>query len=88
MIRTIAILFALLFLSACAAEPGSEKWCKAKEEQAKSEWSASDLATYTRNCLIDGTAVGSPDWCKDLSEKPKGEWTADEAATYAKHCVL
>jgi len=78
----------LLILAGCSAEPGSEQWCKAKEEQPKSEWSTSDLATYTRNCLVDGTAVGSKSWCDDLSEKPKGEWTADEAGTYAKHCVL
>ncbi|MDH5171996.1 MAG: DUF3012 domain-containing protein [Gammaproteobacteria bacterium] len=79
---------ATLLLAACSAEPGSQKWCAAKAEQSKSEWTASDLATYTRNCLIDGTAVGSESWCKDMSDKPKGEWTADDTATYAKHCVL
>jgi hypothetical protein len=86
--KMILAIAGVLLLSACAAEPGSEKWCAAKEEQSKSEWSASDLATYTRNCLIEGTAVGSEEWCKDMSDKPKGEWTADDTATYAKHCVL
>jgi len=77
-----------LLLAACSAEPGSEKWCEQKKEQPKSEWSASDALTYTRNCVIDGMAVGSESWCEDLSEKPKGEWTANETASYTKHCVL
>ena len=78
----------VLLLAACSAEPGSEKWCAAKKEQPKSEWSGSDLATYTKNCLIEGTEIGSEDWCEDLAGKPKGEWTADEAKIYAKHCVM
>jgi hypothetical protein len=86
--KTVLVITALLLLGACSVEPGSEKWCAAKDEQSKSEWSASDLATYTRNCLIDGAAVGSKQWCDDLSETPKGEWTANETASYAKHCVL
>ena len=36
-----------LFLVACGAEPGSEKWCAEKEEQSKTEWSAADAGTYT-----------------------------------------
>jgi len=84
----VFLLGGLLLLAACSAEPGSEKWCEQKKEQLKSEWSASDALTYTRNCLVDGTAVGSEAWCKDLSEKPKGKWTANETLSYTKHCVL
>jgi len=84
----VLAIAAILLLGACDAEPGSEKWCATKNAQSKSEWSASDLATYTRNCLIDGTAVGSEAWCKDMSDTPKGQWTAEDTATYAKHCVL
>lgn len=86
--RKIPLLVSIVLLGACSAEPGSEKWCAAKKEQSKSEWSASDLATYTTNCLIDGTAVGSRQWCEDMSDTPKGEWTADDTASYARHCVL
>jgi hypothetical protein len=87
-VRRLAVIGGILLLAACSAEPGSERWCAAKKEQPKSEWSASDLGTYTANCLIDGTAVGSENWCKDMADKPKGDWTADEAASYAKHCVI
>ena len=86
--KRILILSTALVLSACSTEPGSEKWCAAKKEQPKSEWTASDAGTYAKNCLIDGTAIGSEEWCEDLAGKPKGEWTADEGKTYAKHCVM
>ena len=86
--KQLIIAASILLLAACSAEPGSEKWCAAKKEQPKSEWSGSDLGNYTKNCLIDGTEVGSEDWCKDLAGKPKGEWTANETTSYAKHCVM
>jgi hypothetical protein len=85
--HSILAFIALCFV-ACSPEPGSEKWCAAKKEQPKTEWSAADARTYARNCLIDGMEVGSAQWCENLSEKPKGDWTGDEAASYAKHCVL
>jgi hypothetical protein len=86
--KRILTIAAILALSACSVEPGSEEWCATKKEQPKSEWSGSDAKTYAKNCLIDGMAIGSEEWCEDLSEKPKGEWTADEAKAYAKHCVM
>lgn len=82
------VIGSLLLLAACSVEPGSEKWCAQKKEQAKSEWSSSDAITFARNCLLDGSAVGSKEWCEDLSDKPKGEWTAEETASYAKHCII
>ena len=78
---------ALLFV-ACSPEPGTEKWCDAKKEQPKSEWSAADAGTYARNCVIDGMEIGSERFCETMDDKPKGEWTGDEAASYAKHCVI
>ena len=82
--RRFLAIGGILLLGACSAEPGSEKWCAAKKDQPKSEWTGSDAATYARKCLLDSTTIGSEAWCEDLSEKPKGEWTGDEA----KHCVL
>ena len=86
--KTILLICSIVLLSACTAEPGSEKWCEEKKAQPKSEWTGNDAKTYTTKCLIDGMAIGSEEWCKDLSEKPKGEWTNDETKSYAKHCVL
>lgn len=86
--KRILAIGSIVLLSACAAEPGSEKWCASMKEKPKSDWSASDAKTYAKSCLIEGMAIGSEEWCEDLSKKPKGEWTADEAASYAKHCVM
>ncbi len=86
--KRLLIVSSILALAACSAEPGSEKWCEAKKEQPKSEWSASDAGTYAKNCIIDGMEVGSEKWCEDLAGKPKGEWSANEASSYAKHCVM
>ena len=86
--KRILMLAGILSLVACSAEPGSEKWCAAKKEQPKSEWTAADAGTFAKNCVIDGMEVGSEKWCEDISGKPKGEWTGDEAKAYAKHCVL
>jgi len=54
----ILIVFIVL-LSACNSEPGSQKWCAKMKETPKSEWTASDAGTYTKNCLIDGTETDS-----------------------------
>ena len=86
--KRILALSGIILLSACAAEPGSEKWCAAMKETPKTEWSASDAGTYAKNCVIEGTEVGSEKWCEKVAGKPKGEWTADEATAYAKHCVM
>lgn len=82
------VLAAILSLAACAAEPGSEKWCEQKKEQDKSEWSGSDATTFAKSCLFESTTIGSDKWCEKLQEKPKGDWSANEAADYAKHCVM
>ena len=87
MLRTL-LIGSIFFLSACSPEPGTEQWCSSKKEQAKSEWSGSDAATYAENCLFDGSALGSENWCADLSAKTKSKWTLNEAANYAENCVI
>ena len=86
--KKLLLLSSALLLTACAAEPGSEKWCEAKKEQPKSEWTMDDAGIFTKNCIIDGMEVGSEKWCEDLAGKPKGDWSASEASSYAKHCVM
>ena len=87
-LRMMLIGAGLVVLTGCTPEPGSEKWCEAKKEQSKSEWTMSDATTFASHCLLESSTVGSEAWCEDLKEQPKGEWTADEAASYAKHCVM
>jgi hypothetical protein len=86
--KRILIIASILTLAACSVDPGSEKWCAAQKEQPKSEWTGSDAKTYTKNCIIEGMAIGSKEWCEDLSDKPKGEWTGDDTKAFAKNCVM
>lgn len=86
--RRVLIIGSMLLLSACSVEPGSEKWCEQKKEQAKSEWTSSDAMTFASNCLLESSTIGSDEWCEDLSDKPKGEWSANETTSYAKHCII
>ena len=57
--KQLIIIGFIFLLSACAPEPGSERWCAKMKETPKSDWSAADAGTYTKNCLIDGTATDS-----------------------------
>lgn len=84
----VFLICGILLMAACSVEPGSERWCEQKADQPKSEWSASDLVTYTKHCFVEGSALGSEDWCKDLEKKPKGDWSANELATYTENCVF
>ena len=82
------LILAVVTICACAPEPGSQRWCDAKNEQPKSEWTGNDLATFTKHCVIESMTIGSKAWCEGLSKKPKGEWTANDAASYAQNCVM
>ncbi|MEQ8288910.1 MAG: DUF3012 domain-containing protein [Gammaproteobacteria bacterium] len=43
---------ALVLTSGCAPEIGSEKWCAQLKEKPKGEWTANELADYTKHCLF------------------------------------
>ncbi|MEP0203874.1 MAG: DUF3012 domain-containing protein [Halioglobus sp.] len=78
----------IVLLSACSAEPGSERWCAQMKEKSKSDWTADEGLTYGKHCLLDSQTIGSEEWCEDLKEKDRGDWTNEENMGYAKHCVI
>jgi len=41
-----------LLLSACGAELGSERCCKALKDKPKGEWTANEAADFTRYCVF------------------------------------
>lgn len=54
-VRTIflvASIAALLGLSACAPEVGSEKWCANLKAKPKGDWTANEAADYAKHCLF------------------------------------
>ncbi|RLJ68032.1 DUF3012 domain-containing protein [Sulfurisoma sediminicola] len=43
---------ALLALSACAREVGSERWCSNMKAKAKADWSANEAVDYAKHCIL------------------------------------
>jgi hypothetical protein len=50
-----AMIAALAGLPGCAPEVGSEAWCKKLDEKAKGDWTANELADYTKHCIFRKT---------------------------------
>lgn len=44
--------FAIITLSGCSPEVGSEAWCKKLEEKPKGEWTANEATEYAKSCLL------------------------------------
>ncbi|MCK5497615.1 MAG: DUF3012 domain-containing protein [Gammaproteobacteria bacterium] len=51
-VQLFAFSIALIFLSACAPEVGSEKWCAQIKEKSKGDWTANEATDYTKHCLF------------------------------------
>ncbi len=81
------MLFALVTLSACEDEVGTQSWCDEMDSTPKTEWNAQGAVDYAKHCvLLD--AVGSQAWCEQLENKPKADWSTNDATSYAKYCIL
>jgi len=47
-----ALLGALMLLTACSPEVGSEEWCADMKQKPKGEWSANEAADFAKHCLL------------------------------------
>ena len=53
MLAVIALVLLVGYtLSGCAPEEGSEAWCKAMKEKARGDWTANEVADFTRHCVF------------------------------------
>lgn len=43
---------AMLLLSACAPEVGSDKWCANLKAKSKGDWTANETVDYAKHCLF------------------------------------
>ncbi|MEF1290858.1 DUF3012 domain-containing protein [Vibrio sp. M260118] len=85
--KTALIVLALVTLSGCQKEIGTQAWCDEMTETPKSKWTGQNAIDYAKYCvLLD--AVGSESWCNELKEKPKGDWSANDAKNFAQYCVF
>ena len=55
-IRNLVGVLILLFLAGmvigCSPEVGSDEWCKDMKEKPKKDWTASEVADYTKHCIF------------------------------------
>ncbi|MCG9750177.1 DUF3012 domain-containing protein [Vibrio brasiliensis] len=85
--KVIFCFVALMSLTACQTEVGTQQWCDEMADKPKSEWNAQGAVDFAKHCVLQD-AVGSEAWCNDLEDTPKGDWSANQATSYAKHCVF
>lgn len=55
-VRSLAwfgIVSAVVWLSACAPEVGSPRWCESMREKPRGDWSANDALEYARSCVLE-----------------------------------
>lgn len=51
-IRTTACLAALLLLTACTPQVGSDKWCEMMKETPSGDWTVNEAADFARHCIL------------------------------------
>ena len=51
-IQLTLLASAVLLLSACTPEVGSEAWCKSLAEKPKGDWTANEVTDYAKHCLL------------------------------------
>jgi Protein of unknown function (DUF3012) len=48
----LALIVAMLLLTACKPEVGSKAWCEDMEAKPKGDWTANEAADYLQHCLV------------------------------------
>jgi uncharacterized lipoprotein YehR (DUF1307 family) len=48
----IFAILAVLSLTACSPEVGSDAWCSNMKEKPSGDWSVNEAADYTKHCLL------------------------------------
>ena len=41
-----------MWLTACAPEVGSERWCENLKDKPKGDWTANEAADYAKHCVF------------------------------------
>jgi len=47
-----ALAIALLALTACAPEVGSDAWCAEMKEKPKADWTTNQTADFAKSCVF------------------------------------
>ncbi len=41
-----------VLVAACSPEVGSDEWCNDLKEKDKADWSANEVADFTKHCIL------------------------------------
>ncbi len=52
LVYSFVLALAMLSLSACAPEVGSDAWCADLKEKPKSEWTANEAVDFAKHCVF------------------------------------
>jgi hypothetical protein len=50
--RAMVLVGMAAWLSACAPEVGSPRWCEAMREKARGDWTANEALEFARSCVL------------------------------------
>lgn len=54
-IKTAGWILALVMMTGCGAEIGSNEWCEKVAAKPKASWSEGDAADYARHCVDEAS---------------------------------
>lgn len=49
---TLGVLAMTVWLSACAPEVGSDKWCENLKTKPKGDWSMNEATDFAKHCIL------------------------------------
>lgn len=50
--RSILLVTATAWLTACAPEVGSERWCELMRDKPRGDWTANEALEFARSCVL------------------------------------
>ena len=50
--RALVVVGVVAWLSACAPEVGSPRWCENMREKARGDWTANEALEFARSCVL------------------------------------
>lgn len=48
----VPVVLVSFWLTACAPEVGSDKWCQQLKDKPKGDWSMNEAADFARHCIL------------------------------------
>ena len=53
LMRAMAAIAMTTWLTACAPEVGSARWCEAMRDKPRGDWTANEALDFARSCVLE-----------------------------------